>query len=284
MLKQSGCQHLHVHFMFGGATIALILNKLCGFPYSMTAHGTDFLVKNYLLPEKIQHANFTRVATQFNAEFLQKTIGEANKNKLFVLPFGIDTEQVTYSPNRNNNQTVKILNVGRLVWQKGQVLLLEACELLIQKSYDFNLEIIGEGELRGQLEQLIVDKSLQNRVKLTGAQSRGKVLEAFLESDIFVFSSVSEGFGIVLLEAMLCGTAIVAPNLNGIPEIILDNQNGKLFETGSVIDLAAKIEELLQNSHLRINLAENARQDVCQRFKKEDKTAALFAKFQLNYH
>lgn len=284
LLKQSGCRHLHVHFMFGGAVMALVLHKLCGLTYSMTAHGTDFLVKNQLLAEKIAHAAFVRVGTQFNADYLQAMIGETAAAKLFVLPFGIDVAMQPKPPLRTPNRPPKIVNIGRLVWQKGQLLLLAAVAKLRDEGHDFSLDIIGEGEMRAELEQAILSQGLGGVVNLCGALPRGEVMEQLANADIFVFSSVSEGFGIVLLEAMLSGVAIVAPRLNGIPEIIEHDRSGKLFDVGDVAAMAANIEALLIDPGLRQTLTENAARAVREQFDQREKIAVLLKKFQENYH
>ncbi|MFZ2312865.1 MAG: glycosyltransferase [Methylobacter sp.] len=284
LLKKSKCNHLHVHFMFGGAAIALILHKLCGFTYSMTAHGTDFLVKNQMLKEKMMHASFVRVGTHFNAQFLQAILGDNYSQKIFVLPFGIDMDIIPKIKKQKTNAPLKIINIGRLVWQKGQLLLIEAIYNLRQIGYGFTVDIIGEGEMRSELEREILAKGLSDVVKLHGALPRNKVMESLADSDIFVFSSVSEGFGIVLLEAMLSGVAIVAPRLNGIPEIIEDEKTGKLFQVGSVSDLTLKIEELLINPAKRDAIVQNASIAVHERFNQREKIAALFKKIHENYN
>lgn len=284
LLKKSKCNHLHVHFMFGGAAIALILHKLCGFTYSMTAHGTDFLVKNQMLKEKMMHASFVRVGTHFNAQFLQAILGDNYSQKIFVLPFGIDMDIIPKIKKQKTNAPLKIINIGRLVWQKGQLLLIEAIYNLRQIGYGFTVDIIGEGEMRSELEREILAKGLSDVVKLHGALPRNKVMESLADSDIFVFSSVSEGFGIVLLEAMLSGVAIVAPRLNGIPEIIEDEKTGKLFQVGSVSDLTLKIEELLINPAKRDAIVQNASIAVHEHFNQREKIAALFKKIHENYN
>jgi glycosyltransferase involved in cell wall biosynthesis len=270
--------------MFGGAVIALVLHKLYGLTYSMTAHGTDFLVKNQLLAEKIAHAAFVRVGTQFNADYLRAMIGETAAAKLFVLPFGIDVSLQPKPPSRPSNHPPKIVNIGRLVWQKGQLLLIDAAAKLRDAGYDFSLDIIGEGEMRGELEQAIVAKGLGAVVKLCGALPRGEAMGYLANADIFVFSSVSEGFGIVLLEAMLSGTAIIAPRLNGIPEIIEHDRSGKLFDVGNVEDMAAHIKGLLIDPSQRQKLTENAVRVVREQFDHREKIVVLLKIFQENYN
>lgn len=280
--------HLHVHFLFGGSLVAMFLKKLTGIKYSATGHGTDFLVDRWLLSEKVCSAEFVRIGTQFNADFISKSIAPLEANELFVLPFGIDHKSLIDSKQvivekiqHRKNEQIVIINVGRLVWQKGQATLIESARLLKDKGLNFRLEIIGEGELRGDIEALISLHGLQEQVVMRGALPRNEVLEAMQAADIFAFSSLSEGFGIVLLEAMLSGLAVVAPNITGVSEIVMDGKTGIIYpsQTGSV--LASSLEQLIINKTLRQSYQLNALDDVCVRFDHLDKVAQLYKRMTL---
>jgi glycosyltransferase involved in cell wall biosynthesis len=287
-IKPDNYDHLHVHFLFGGSLVALFLKKLTDINYSATGHGTDFLVDRWLLHKKICGAEFVRIGTQFNANFIKKAIAPAIANELFVLPFGIDHKSLIDSKHviiekieQRNNEPIVIINVGRLVWQKGQATLIESARILKDKGLNFRLEIIGEGELRGEIETLIARYDLQEHMVMRGALPRKDVLKAMQAADIFAFSSLSEGFGIVLLEAMLCGLAVVAPNITGVSEIVMNGKTGIIYpsQTGSV--LASSLEQLIINKTLRQNYQLNALDDVCARFDHLDKVAQLYKRMTL---
>ena len=284
-ISSKSYDHLHVHFLFGGAIIAIFLNKLSGIRYSLTAHGTDFLVERFFISEKIKHAEFVRVGTKYNAEFISQDISPDDRSKLFVLPFGIDAkkvsqDKVTREIDQRKNQPVKMINIGRLVWQKGQKDLIEAVRLLKDKGIPLSLEIVGEGELRPELESLISRYGLQETIVLRGALPREEALEIMRSADIFAFSSVSEGFGIVLLEAMLCGLAVVAPNINGVPEIIIDGRTGSIYQSGSAEDLADKLEVMIMNEDKRKHYAKSALDDVLARFDQDEKVSLFLSKIK----
>jgi colanic acid/amylovoran biosynthesis glycosyltransferase len=287
-IQPKNYDHLHVHFLFGGSLIALFLKKLTGINYSATAHGTDFLVDRWLLDKKVGGADFVRVGTHYNAGFIRKAISPADAGELFVLPFGIDhqgligdKQVIIEKIEQRQNEPVVIVNVGRLVWQKGQATLIEAARILKGKGLNFRLEIIGEGELRGEIEALIASHELNHCVVMRGALPRSEVLDAMKDADIFAFSSLSEGFGIVLLEAMLCGLAVVAPNITGVSEIIKDGETGIIYpsQTGSV--LASSLEQLIINKTLRQSYQLSALDDVCARFDHLDKVAQLYKRMTL---
>lgn len=274
--------HLHVHFLFGATLVARFLKRLTGLSYSATGHGTDFLVDHWLLADKVSDADFVRIGTRFNAEFLRQHLRPADAHKLFVLPFGLDTRTLAGPPEatlarmaKRANPRVRVINVGRLVWQKGQSVLLETAALLAGRGLDFELHLIGDGELRAELQAQATRLGLQQIVTFHGALPRAQVLAAMQQADVFAFPSVSEGFGIVLLEAMLCGLAIVASDIMGVTEIVRDGQTGLIDHDKTPASLAAQLERLITDPALRRRLQQAGWRSACQDFDHRDKVRAL---------
>src|SRR5205085_8555021 len=117
-------------------------------------------------------------------------------------------------------------NVGALVPHKGQRHLIEAAHLVVQKLPDVRFVILGEGELREGLERLVKEYRLEKHVLLPGF--RTDVLGCLKSFDLFVMSSVTEGLGTSLLDAMACSRPIVATRAGGIPEVVEDDVTGLL--------------------------------------------------------
>jgi colanic acid/amylovoran biosynthesis glycosyltransferase len=258
-LKAAGCSHLHAHFLSGSASIALFLNQLHGIPYSLTAHGTDIFVEEVLLQEKMAHARFTRVGTEFNRRYLSGLPRQCKPPNISVIPFGIDSGLLAAAaPVCDACAPVRVLSVGRLVWQKAHELLLEAADKARRQGREFRVSIVGEGPERPKLEAVIRQRELGGVVELAGAKPEDDVHRAYTACHIFVLSSVSEGFGLVLVEAMAAGLAVIAPRLRGIPEIITDGVNGRLFETGNADGLASILVELLNDDAQRSRLGKEA--------------------------
>lgn len=277
--------HLHVHFLFGGAIVALFLKHLNGLNFSLTAHGTDFMVEKFLLAEKVKQADFVRIAALSNRDVLAQSIFKEDRSKIFQLPFGVDVSELKAHKNMvrsriqcKQNTPIKIINVGRLVWQKGQVYLVEAAKILKESGLEFTLDIIGEGELRTSLEASILEYGLENKITLHGALTQQAVFQKMAASDIFVFSSVSEGFGIVLLEAMASGAAIATTNINAVPEIVLEGETGLLCEAKNATALAETLRTLCCDDVLRKRLALNALEDVVTRFDNQELVKKLSVK------
>jgi glycosyltransferase involved in cell wall biosynthesis len=284
ILEDLGCRHLHAHALSGPATIAMLLGEMGGPPYSLTAHGTDIFVERLLLKEKIAGSRFTRVGTQFNRDYLVREHG-ADAARIQVMPFGVDVE--TFRPREPADGpapgapaadgTVRIVSVGRLVWQKAHGLLLGACARLCGRGIALRLTIVGEGEERPALEALRARLGLEGVVDLPGAAGEDEVARVLARSDLFVLSSVSEGFGIVLLEAMACGLPVIAPALNGLGEVVADGVEGRLVAPGSEEHLAAAIEALAADPALRRRLGAAGRRRVVDSCRIQDRVAGFAA-------
>jgi glycosyltransferase involved in cell wall biosynthesis len=251
MLRACEAVHLHVHFMMGSAAIALLLHRRYGISYSITAHGYGMFVQKLLLGEKIRHARFVRVATEYNRRHLLKFAPERGES-IRVIPFGIDTARSTAKPKATRNDGfIQVLSVGRLTWEKAHGLLLRAFAEAHRENPRLRLTIAGDGPLREELLKTRQALGLDRVVVLPGSIAHEQIGGLYDESDIFVLSSVSEGFGVVLLEAMARRLPVIAPALNGIPEIVADGSGGWLFPTGDDKKLAERIVTLAGDPGMR---------------------------------
>lgn len=139
------------------------------------------------------------------------------------------------------------LGVGRLTYQKDFETLLRAFSKINKKLKNTKLIILGEGEDREKLQELIIERGLKNDVSIPGFADNPYAYMA--KSDVFVLSSRFEGFGNVIVEAMACGTSVVSTDCpSGPREILEDGKFGKLVSVGDYKEMAKAIEETLENS------------------------------------
>src|SRR5215218_10369052 len=169
---------------------------------------------------------------------------------------GIDLARVKAAPPAELHQELWLPhdspivgNVAALVPHKGQRYLVEAAARLLPQQPDTRLVIAGEGELRPALEQQIKQHHLEKHVILAGF--RPDVLSLHKAFEVFVMSSVTEGLGTSLLDAMACGRPVVATNVGGIPEVVADGETGLLVPPRDPAALAAAIVRLLADRGLR---------------------------------
>lgn len=199
---------------------------------------------------------------------------------------GIDVDHVAAAPPVNVHEVFwlphhapVVGNVAALVPHKGQRHLIEAAHLVVRDVPDARFLILGEGELRDPLTRQIREYRLEKHVLLPGF--RTDVLGCLKSFDLFVMSSVAEGLGTSLLDAMACAKPIVATAAGGIPEIIEDGVNGLLVPPRDHHAMAAAIVRLLTDAPLRDQLGKVGLARVRERFTVERmvaETVAVYAR------
>lgn len=183
-----------------------------------------------------------------------KEILESNgvkKNKLTLIYNGIEDANFEYENLKRSNK-INILNCGRLTEQKGQINLIKASSKIERD--DFEVNIIGDGELKDQLQKEIDYLEISNKVQLLGFKEN--VLDYVVKADIFVLPSIWEQFPISILEAMMLKKPIIATNVNGIPEEIGDC--GILVEPNDIKGLEEAMQILMDSPKERAKLGEKA--------------------------
>jgi len=158
-------------------------------------------------------------------------------------------------------------NVAALVPHKGQRHLIDAAAIVVRQVPDARFVIAGEGELRPQLERQIKDRHLEKHVFLLGF--RPDILSIHKAFDLFVMSSVTEGLGTSLLDAMACARPIVATTAGGMPEVVADGETGKLVPPRDDEALAAAIVTLLKDERLRRSMGDAGERRARDRFSSD---------------
>ena len=162
-----------------------------------------------------------------------------------------------------NNKFV-IGNIGRLMFQKGQEYLIEAAMMLKNKGYDFEYHIYGEGEKKDELSNLIKRHKLEDTVFLKGyTKDIYSTLKSF---DIFALPSRYEGIPYVILEAMKASVPVIATEVGGINEVIMNMINGILIQKEDPNQLAASILKLYDSEKLRNDFTIQARKDFIEKY------------------
>jgi glycosyltransferase involved in cell wall biosynthesis len=199
---------------------------------------------------------------------------------------GIDVDHVRAAPPVNVHEEFwlphhapVVGNVAALVPHKGQRHLIEAARLVIRQMPDVRFVILGEGELREGLERQVREYHLEKHVLLPGF--RTDVLGCMKGFDLFAMSSVTEGLGTALLDAMACERAIVATRTGGIPEVVEDGVTGRLAAPRDHAAMAQLMLALLADEAMRQQMGEAGLSRVRERFTVERmvaETAAVYAR------
>lgn len=287
-LEAEGIRHLHAHFATHPATVAMVASSLFDLSFSFTAHAHDIQVNRELLEAKLLRARFARTISAFNREALLRRYPEVDPDVVRVVHVGVDPE--TYGAvdpegrtreREREEGTPRLLSVAGLRPYKGLPVLVRACARLRERGVRFRCDVVGEGPMRGELEELIAGLGLEEAVRLRGAVPQGRVPDLLAGADLFVLPSVvqpdgqTEGIPVALMEAMAAGLPVVGSRLSGIPELVEDGVHGRLLVPGDPEALADAVEGLLADPERAAALGREGRRKVERDFSLEACTRAL---------
>ncbi len=243
-LDRDTIEHVHVHFGTNPATVARLVRILGGPGYSLTIHGPDELddPRGHDLASKIADARFTAAISDYTRSQLMRWSAREDWDRLHVVRCTVGDDFLDPEPAEPPTGVPTFVNVGRLSAQKGQLVLIDAFARLIERGVDANLVIIGDGELRGAIEDAIRSHRLGDRVTLTGSLPGEAVREHLGKAHALVLPSFAEGLPMVIMEAFAVGTPVISTTIAGIPELVEHGRSGELIPPGRA-DLVADAME-----------------------------------------
>lgn len=246
-LEAAGVSHVHAHFGTNSTTIAALCRVLGGPPFSFTVHGPEEFdsPRSLCLGEKVGLASFVLGISEFTRSQLYRWSNHTDWSKIHVVRCGLDPSYLDGSTTRTTPTGRRLLCVGRLAEQKGQLLLIEAAGLVRDRGIDFELVIVGDGPMRGEVERLIERLNLIDRVRLAGWMSKPEVRQAVIEARVMVLPSFAEGLPVVLMESLALGRPVITTYVAGIPELVGPGETGWLVPPGSVEALVEAMVEAL---------------------------------------
>ncbi len=246
-LKRERVEHLHAHFGTNSAATAALVRALGGPPYSFTVHGPDEFDKPQALKlrEKAHLASFVVAISHYGRAQLCRWVRHEDWGRLQVVRCGVadDLLGTALTPVPD---VPRFVCVARISEQKGHLLLIDAAHRLAHLGIRFEIFLAGDGEMRGQVETLIREKGLEDRVFIGGWMSGAKVREALLGARAMVLPSFAEGLPVVIMEALALGRPVVTTAIAGTPELVQPGRTGWLVPAGSVEALVAAMKECLE--------------------------------------
>ena len=246
--------HVHVHFGTNAAAVARLSRCLGGPSYSMTVHGPDEFdaAIGLSLGEKMTDAAFTVAITDYCASQLRRWVPYPEWPKIHVVHCTVgDNWFDSARPIPEDSET--LVCVGRLSAQKGQLLLLDAFADALSDRHKGRLVLVGDGEMRGVVQERIDGLGLAEHVTITGWQSEAEVREHLLTARALVLGSFAEGLPVVLMEAMALQRPVIATYIAGIPELVRPVEHGWLAIAGNRAQLAAAIQQALSSPIDKLN-------------------------------
>jgi glycosyltransferase involved in cell wall biosynthesis len=273
LVRREGVGLIHAH-EFTGNTYGSLVAKLAGVPLVATVHGKSYYSEQY--KRRLAYRAVSRVATMvavsedlkrfitgtvgvpaerikviYNGQEILPAVGPEGKSRLRG-EFGLE----------ENESVVGV--VGSLYPVKGHEYLLAAVPQVLKSHPRTKFLIVGRGELEASLKEEVKRARLEKQVCFLGFREDVAALLSLM--DIFVLPSLSEGLSIALLEAMAAGKPVIATNVGGNPELVVDGETGYSVPPRDPDALAAKLRLLLGNKCQAKTLGDNGQKRVRQKF------------------
>ena len=250
LLERGGVEHVHAHFGTNSTMVALLVEALGGPGFSFTAHGPEEFDKpdTLQLTDKIARARFVVGVSSFGKSQLMRRTQSTSWDKVKVVHCGVDASFLDDKCLRPLPAARRLVCVGRICEQKGQLLLLEAAGALKREGLDFELVLVGDGEMRAQAEDLIRRHGLERIVRITGWATGERVRDEINAARALVLPSFAEGLPVVIMEALALRRPVISTYVAGIPELVETGKCGWLVPAGDVQALVDAMRAALQAS------------------------------------
>lgn len=275
--KEKNIQLIHAHSA-GGHAVAVIAGLIGNKLPIVLSRRVDFAPnKNPLSQFKYNYKKIGKIICVSDAVKQILLPSLKHPEKCVIIHDGVDLERFSNVTKSNTlhhefnlkDDTTVIANVAALAPHKDYFTFLNAAKKL-QGKLNAKFFIIGDGDLRKEIEQRIEALELKNEVIMTGF--RNDLKDIFPEIDVLLFTSETEGFGSTILDAFACNVPVVATAAGGIPEIVKDNINGLLAPVKDADKLAENVLRLVEDKDLKLGLTMQAKEDV-KKFSKENMAA-----------
>lgn len=263
-IAEEGARHLHAHFATNPAEVAMLTHIVGGTPYSFTAHGSDIMDRpaQVGLPYTVASAAFAVAVCSYGRSQMFKWVPHGLWGRVHVVRCGLQPGYgETVAPTGAGQ---RLVCVGRLSKEKGQLLLVEAAaKVAMSRSELFEVVLAGDGPMRAQIEALVSRYGLGDRIRITGWLDAAGVGRELALSTALVVPSLSEGLPVVIMEAMANRRPVIAPYLAGIPELVKDGETGWLYPASDADCLAQAMHLCLDKSTAELSrMGDAAHRDV----------------------
>jgi glycosyltransferase involved in cell wall biosynthesis len=273
LIKNNKYDLIHAHWLIPQGLISVFISKyiykdspkiLC------TSHGSDLFSLQSAFYNNVKKwvLNNSDVVTVVSENMREACLQLTNiEEKIHVCSMGVDLVNVFIPSENVKRDSNKILFVGRLVDGKGVSILLESMQIIFEKYQRVKLIIVGDGSERRKLETLCENLDIEHAVEFLGALNQSQLPEIYSSASIAVIPSNSqEGLGLVTIEAMGCGCAVIVSVKDNVNDIIEDGVNGIMVKSGDEKDLANAIDLLLSNKDKLERIALNGRESIIKKF------------------
>ncbi|ONK21025.1 hypothetical protein BLX87_24170 [Bacillus sp. VT-16-64] len=267
----------HVHYASGYGTLGRLINF---HPMILSVWGSDVFEFPYQsrFKEKTLKRNLQSADQILSTSYSMKTQTEKffkPETDIRVTPFGVDTTKFKrYEQKESLDNSITIGMIKLLEPIYGAKYLIEAFAKILtdignndeNNTINLKLLFVGDGSEREALEQMVGKKGIQKHVEFVGAVPNDQVPLWLNRMDVFCAPSLSESFGVAVIEASACETPVVVSNVGGLPEVVIDEVTGFIVEPKHVEQLAEKILILVNDQSLRKQMGAAGRKFVLENY------------------
>lgn len=265
-LKRDGATHLHVHSCASAAVLAMLVKTLAGIPFSLTLNA-DIGWWGGAMREKFEAASFTIAITRKLLDELIRDYPTLRPEQRLLGRIGVDTRvNLPATPPTRDGVGRTVVTVARLHPSKGHDVLIRAIGRLRDRGTDVALRLAGAGPQRAELESLVGELNLADRVSFLGSIGDADVIRELQAADAFVLASHAEPLGVAYMEAMACGVPTIGTAAGGVGEIIDHDVDGLLVPPRDPDALADVIDRLVKDPSLRARLSHAGREKIVRAF------------------
>lgn len=207
------------------------------------------------------------------SNFVKKSIIDETyvlDDKVTVIHNGVDEKKFESGAGKDiaTQEPVKIIYIGRVIRAKGLFILIDVVKKLLDlKISNWKLEIIGEGEALAELQEIVKKKDLTDKVVFSGHIKYEDIVTRLSSSDIFVLPSLRmEGFPMTIVEAMFAGLPVIASDIGGNSDAVINDQTGYLVKPSDTDALAESLKKLIESPEKRVTLGKNSRNKALKEF------------------
>jgi glycosyltransferase involved in cell wall biosynthesis len=263
----------HSFFTVPCGLVSLLLRYQHKIPYIISLRGSDvpgysdrFSLIYALLKPLFRLIWKKAEAVISNSKGLKNLALKTNPDqKIEIIYNGVDTDK--FKPDndlKNRNKFIITPGASRITTRKGLRYLIEAADKLLKKYPQVHLKIMGEGDAKKSLQELVMNLNVENNVEFLGRIPRGKTFPYYQEADVFILTSFNEGMSNAMLEALASGLPIISTDTGGAEELVENGENGYMIKMKNSTDVAEKIEKLINNSELAKRMGEKSREKALE--------------------
>lgn len=259
---------VHAHYATSYGLLGSFLKKE---PFLISVWGFDVykFPHSSLLHKKILKRNLKKATHLFSTSHVMAAETKKYTNKkVEVIPFGVNLDLFNYIEIEKQNLDFTIGIVKTLEENYGIKFLIEAFKKIKDTNPNLNLKlkIVGKGREENNLKNLAKTLNVISSVEFLGFVENDKLPPLINQMDVVVIPSFVESFGVAAVEALACKVPVIASDVDGLAEVVIDGENGYLSLPGNANSIAEKVQLLINDPTLRKRLGENGRQSVMDKY------------------